>query len=155
MHPWDEEVRPSARDGVGEMCQVESVRFFNGDLTGSGGGSAPFAVVQLRSLQIAAGEGENLDAAGEVAAAGGVGGRVAAQALPGGHDDGDTRSEGQVFYVTLHCGIVALPEMLIDSSVFSRSLLPCKAGEVHATFLSRSLVRKSSFCPACRVKGLV
>jgi hypothetical protein len=109
--PWDDGARQPVCEG-GEMCQVESIKYFSGVEKQE----LPFAVVQLRSLQVAAGRGEGV-AGAVVAAAGGTSGGSAAD-----------EAEGQVFFTTLHSDN-SLSEMLIDSASYTRSLAPWKEGE--------------------------
>ena len=90
--------------GGGEMCQVENVRFFGGDV--------PFAVVCLRSLQIPAASGEGVAAA----VPGGAGGRAASPLVT---DGSANEVEGQLFHATLHAGH-ALVEMLIECVLLRR-----------------------------------
>jgi hypothetical protein len=96
--------------GGGEMCQVENVRFFGGDV--------PFAVVCLRSLQIPAASGEGVAAAvpGGAGAGGGAGGRAASPLVT---DGSANEVEGQLFHATLHAGH-ALVEMLIECVLLRR-----------------------------------
>jgi len=105
-HPWDDGARQPVRGG-GELCQVETVKY----LSGVERQELPFAIVQLRSLQVAACGGEGL-----------------AGAAPSGGDETADEAQGQVFFITLHSDN-SLSEMLIDSASYAKSLQPWKEGE--------------------------
>jgi DNA-binding transcriptional ArsR family regulator len=133
--PWDDGPRSIVKLCCGgELCQVEAVKYY----AGRDEGGFPLAVLQLRSLQVASADVEGAGGAGPGGAGAGGNSGAGAGRTPspvisnggsGGMAGGGQEVDGQVFYVTIHGGIVALADLLIDSAVYTRSKLPFREGE--------------------------